>query len=256
MQFENQEYEIAPSQINLKSFRKRDRLACKIWDGEKLSKQARLSLMDIADDFWEYCNIRWVKPEDVILTGSICNYNWSTFSDIDLHLVVDFKKVHKRTDFVQEYFDDKKNEWNNNHSSLKIFGFPVELYVQDINAEAVSGGVYDLWEDKWLKMPSKYDLKPIKLNKYAIKDTASKLMTQIDDYCETFENETDKHKIEVLGNRCEKLCDKIKAIRAKGLKQGEMGTGNIVYKCLRRSSYLDKLWDLMDKIYDKLNSVD
>ena len=51
------------------------------------------------------------------------------------------KKVDDKTDFVQEYFDAKKNEWNDEHDGLSIYGFPVELYVEDVTAKTTSGGL-------------------------------------------------------------------------------------------------------------------
>jgi len=125
-------------------------------------------------------NITWVKPEGYILTGSICNFNWSEYSDIDLHIVVDFKKVDKRVEFVEEYFKSKKNAWNNEHESLEIYGYKVELYVEDIDAETESGGIYDLEGNEWLKKPNPDDIEEIGLEKYEIKSMAADFMTQID----------------------------------------------------------------------------
>jgi hypothetical protein len=253
---ENMEIEVEPEDISLRSFKVRDYLENHIWDDEgNLDLSVRRALMDISDDFWKSCNVRWVKPKTVLLTGSICNFNWSKYSDIDVHLVVDFSKVHSKKDFVQEYFDEKKNEWNNAHDKLKVYGFPVEMYVEDVDTETVSGGIYDLYQNKWIKKPTGVDIKPIKLNKYGIKEVASVIMTEIDDMCDEFQEETDKHKIEVIGEKCEELLSKIKAIRKTGLKKGEMGSGNIVYKVIKRSGYMDKLWKLSTDIYDKLNSI-
>lgn len=257
VQNENLECEVEPEDINLRSFRVKDYLENQIWDEDgNLDLKVRKALMDIADDFWEFCNIRWIKPKTVFLTGSICNFNWSEFSDIDTHIVVDFKKIYDNKEFVQEYFNEKKNDWNDKHKHLKVYGYPVEMYVEDINAKTVSGGIYDLWKNKWIKEPEKGNIKPIKLNKYAIKQIASEIMTEIDDLEKEFENDNDLHKIEVINQKCEKLSKKIKLIRKTGLtKEGESSSGNIVYKVLRRCGYTDKLRELRDKIYDRLNSL-
>ena len=31
-----------------------------------------------------------VDVEDITLTGSLANYNWSSYSDVDLHIIIDF----------------------------------------------------------------------------------------------------------------------------------------------------------------------
>ena len=88
--------------------------------------------------------------KDYLFLGSLANYNWSKYSDIDLHILIDFKKINKDTDLVKDYFDSKKKIWNDEHENLKIYGFQVELYIQDINEENSSGGVYSLEKNKWL----------------------------------------------------------------------------------------------------------
>ncbi len=254
---ENIESEVEANQVNLYSFKKRNELAPKIWDGYKLNSRARLKLLDIADDFWESTNIGWTKPKGIVLMGSICNYNWSKFSDIDLHLQVDFSEVDNKKDFVQEYFNGKKNEWNKEHSKLKIFGFPVELYVEDLGANTNSGGIYDLEKNDWIKKPSKESIKPIGLNKYSIKDKAAKIMTDIDDLYDEFKKTDDDAKLRKIGKKAHAILDYVKSMRKKGLNRGgESDSSNIIYKVLRRTGYMDILWNLSSSLYDKLNSID
>ena len=253
---ENLELEVEPNEVNLSSFRKRETLAPKIWNGEHLNSRARLKLLDIADDFWETVGTDWVKRKGIVLTGSICNYNWSKFSDIDLHIIVDFSDVDERTDFVQEYYDSKKNEWNNEHDNLRIYGFNVEVYIEDVNANTESGGIYDLEKNSWIKKPNIDDIHSISLNKYDIKNISAKLMTKIDDYNDKLNNTDDNYELSMLGKKAHYLLNKIKAMRKYGLKRdGEMDSYNIVYKVLKRSGYLDKLWDISSNLYDKINSI-
>lgn len=255
IQNENVECEVNSNDINLKSFTLKNDLENNIWDDGVLNLRVRRSLMDISDDFWDFCNIKWVKPKSVLLTGSICNFNWSSFSDIDLHIVVDFSEIHENEDFVQDYFNEKKNDWNNSHDNLKIFGYNVELYVENVDAKTESNGIYDLWKNTWIKKPQKNNLDSIKLNKYAIKDIAAKIMTDIDDIIDEYENENDEYKLKKLFEKTEKIKKHIKELRKFGLKKGEMGSLNIVYKVLRRSGYLDKLREFGNMLYDKINSI-
>ena len=162
---ENIESEVESSEVDLSSFRKRDTLPPKIWkDGDTLDSRVRLKLLDIADDFWEFVNLTWVEPKGIIMTGSMCNFNWSEFSDIDLHLIVDFNEVDEKKEFVKQYLDSKKNEWNNEHEGLKIMGFPVELYVQDVDDSLEAGGIYDLEENAWARKPDSSAIKSIGLD--------------------------------------------------------------------------------------------
>ena len=38
-------------------------------------------------------------------------------------------------------------------------------------------------------------------------------------------------------------------------KGGEMSSGNIIFKILRRTKYIDKIWELINTSYDKINSI-
>jgi len=253
---ENIDFEVNSSDIDLSSFRKRDQLA-PIWNEEgELNPRIRLKLLDIADDFWEFVNLKWVKPNGIILTGSICNFNWSQYSDIDLHLIVDFDEIDEKTEFVRDYLDAKKNEWNNEHEGLKILDYPVELYVQNLGEMPQSGGIYDLEENDWIKKPNSDDIKSIGLNKFPIKDKAAKIMTIIDDMYDALKSTSDSYEIEQIGDDAKYLWKKVKDMRKKSLAiSGENGSGNIVYKILRRTEYLDKLWKLRTIVYDRSNSI-
>ena len=256
---ENVTDEVNSSEVDLSSFALRDELFPGFWSNKDglLNSRIRLKLLDIADDFWKSVNITWVKPISIILTGSICNYNWSSFSDIDLHLIVDFREIDTRSDFVREYFDMKKNEWNNNHKHLEILGRNVELYVQDLTDEVNSNGIYDIEENKWLKKPAFDKLKPIGNNAELIKNSAAEIMTIIDGMHKAVEKITDKHQIECVGDDAFYLWRKIKDMRTHSLeREGESGKGNIIYKILRRTKYLDKLFKLMDYTYDEVNSIE
>lgn len=255
--YENYESEVESSEVDLSSFKKKDKLVPSIWkDDDTLDSKVRLKLLDIADDFWEFVNLKWVEPKGIILTGSICNFNWSEFSDIDLHLIVDFDDIDDRTDFVRDYMDAKKNEWNNEHKDLKIMGYPVELYVQNIDEMPESGGIYDLEENAWLRKPNYEDIKSIGLDKFSIKEKAAMIMTIIDDMWYALKTTDDMYDIRQLDDDASDLWKKVKAMRKDSLaKNGESGPGNIVYKVMRRMGYLDKLFDLRSAIYDKLNSI-
>jgi len=254
---ENFDFEVDSSEIDLSSFKKKHELVPNIWkpDG-KLDSRIRLKLLDIADDFWKYVNLTWVEPSGIILTGSICNFNWSQYSDIDLHLIVDFDEIDEKTEFVRDYLDAKKNEWNSEHSGLQIMGYQVELYVQNLGEMPESNGIYDLEENDWIKEPNPDDIKSIGLNKFSIKDKAAKIMTIIDDMYNALNATDDSHKIETIGDDAQYLWKKVKAMRKASLESnGESGAGNIVYKILRRTQYLDKLFRLFSVVYDRNNSI-
>ena len=120
----------------------------------------------------------------------------------------------------------------------------------------MSGGLYDLEENKWIRKPSSDNIKSIGLDKYEIKNMSAKLMTAIDDLYDEFENTDDDAQLRQIGKKAHRLLNKIKNMRKFGLERGgESDSFNIIYKVLRRSDYMDALWQLKSELYDKLNSI-
>ena len=246
--------EVEASDISLKSFEIQDKLNPKFWINNKINSRVRLKLLDLADEFIESLAVDWVKPKDIVITGSIANYNWSKYSDVDVHILIDFKEVWKKTEFVQDYFDSKKALWAQEHEQLKIYGFPVEMYVEDTNGDNPSSGIYSLNKNKWIVEPN--DFQDAQLNEPFIKDKAAKIMTEIDNIDDKIKKETDNHKLEVLSTKLKKLFDKLHKQRQESLdKNGEMGTYNIIWKVLRRSGHLEKIWKIINTVYNKVNSI-
>lgn len=255
---ENYQCEYDKNDVDLSSFKKQNNLNYDLWDNEdKLNSRVRLKLLDIADDFIETLGISWCKPHDIILTGSLCNYNWSNYSDVDLHVVIDFNKISDKKEFVQEYFDAKKNEWNESHNELTIFGFNVELYVEDIKNNSIRNGIYSLEKDEWVKKPYSNNIKPLTNKKEEkIQYLSSIILTKIEEIEKKIQQPVDDVILRNLAKKCDNLIKTLKRIRKNGLnKNGEMSVGNIIYKVCRRTGYLDKLWELKNKIYDKKNSL-
>lgn len=242
--------------IDLSSFKPKDNLNPNFWKDDKLDSRARLKLLDIADDFTDFLNVDWVKPDDITMTGSLANYNWSDeYSDIDLHIIIDYSKVDKRIEFVQEYFKAKKELWNQEHQNIKIYGFPVELYVQDKNEEHASSGVYSLERNEWLIKPEKK--KPTKTNLTNAEKKAEYWISKIDALIDRqYPDATETQKEELI-DKLDQVFDDIKKTRKTGFEKGgdEMNQNNLTFKILRRNGYLDKIWDKKTEIYDDLMSI-
>lgn len=256
---ENIDESLAPSEVDLSSFNIKKELNPKFWKNDRLDSRIRMKLLDIADDFINFLGVDWVKPEDITITGSLANYNWNQkYSDIDLHIIMDYSKVDERTDFVDNYFYSQKKLWNEEHKDLKIFGFPVEVYVQDINKKHTSSGVYSLDKDKWLTEPEREKLSKKKVNKERIKKTVSQYTERIDKLVDDSKNTNgDDYKMRKVYEGAQQLFDEIKKLRREDLSDAnnEISEGNIIFKALRRLGYIDKLDKVINKGYNTLNSL-
>jgi hypothetical protein len=144
----------------IKSFEPKETLSDNIFDTSSkkmlIRDDIRKSLLKIADDFVDTLGIEFFI-HDIVLTGSLANYNWSNFSDVDLHIVIDFEDSKYGFDLLKEFFDAKERVWNKKHDVI-IKGYDVELYVQDINQEHVSSGVYSVLNNKWVIKPERNNL--------------------------------------------------------------------------------------------------
>ena len=241
----------------LKSFNEQTELNSKIWyaDNNKsltddnvgnvlMKPEIRKRLLEIAEEFIEYIKIDFFLT-NVVMTGSLCNFNWSEFSDVDLHVYVDFSQFDKEdVEVYKELFSIKKTLFNTQHD-IKVKGYDVELYIEDIDEQHYSSGIYSVLFNEWINEPKKQN---VDFDKNVLKNKVISWMEQIDLLIDKNQDE-DK---ETAKKRIEKLQDNLKKYRTGGLKKGgEYSYENLVFKFLRRNGYLDKLFDFKNDIVDK-----
>jgi hypothetical protein len=235
--------------IDFSTFKPKKELHPNIWDTDQhLKKDISSKLLEIAQEFFDNLGLEDVEIDDITLTGSIANYNWSKMSDIDLHILVDFNKINEDEELVKEYFNGKIFVWNNKHN-INMFGHEVEIYVQGIHEPHVSTGVYSIKNKKWLIMPEK---KEFKIDQGAVKKKVERMMDCIERVYDFFEDKNYKKALECGKN----IKEKIKKMRKTGLEdEGIYSPENLAFKVLRRNSYLGYLNDIIDDSYDKLKSL-
>ena len=228
----------------IKSFYLKDELSPKVWDGDKIKQDIRDQLLTIAQDFYNTTDLS-AEIKDIILTGSLANYNWSNrYSDYDLHIVIDYKEVNDDYDLVEKLTDYAKKIWNQQHEIL-IKGYEAEVFIQDNNTKLVSSGVYSLLNDKWNIEPIKKEFEP---DESLIREKGESVMSLIDD----IEAGYDSYEYDKLMEEIKKVWSKIKRYRKSGLdsESGELSVGNLAFKLLRRNGYIQKIMDLKGKAYD------
>lgn len=232
----------------VKSFEPKDSLSDQIFEGSdgkfSMRDDIRKRLVEISNDFIESFGVEFFI-HDVTLTGSLSNYNWSRYSDVDLHIIIDFDETEYPMNLVKEFFDAKERVWNEKHD-IKIKGFDVEVYVQDLKQEHVSSGVYSILHNKWLIEPER--------NEPNIDDRM--ILQKGEHYAKQIDSLIKKsNKTNVL-QMIDDLRKKIKTFRQSGLEQGgEYSYENLTFKLLRRNGYFGKLIKLKKDITDKKLSI-
>jgi predicted nucleotidyltransferase len=229
------------SDDTIETFKIRDSLG-PIWKGDKLLPDVREQLLKIAEDFIDTIEVR-LDPTDIRFVGSLANYNWSEFSDIDIHIVVDYSKVDEDEELVRTLFRSLTTTWNDKHS-IKIGDFEVQIYIEDANEQSVSSGIYSLVDGKWLVKPEKQNFR---LDKQKVRSKAEAEVERIDAVSDAIK-EKDYIAAYEMGI---KQIERLSKMRKSGLaKEGEFSLENIVYKALRRSEEIDRLYELTNKAYD------
>jgi peptidoglycan hydrolase-like protein with peptidoglycan-binding domain/murein DD-endopeptidase MepM/ murein hydrolase activator NlpD len=238
----------------LDSFSLRDTLNPKIWDNPEDPKDAKMksnvkkALMRIAEEFIDYLGDD-AFVEDITLTGSLANFNWSEYSDFDLHIIVDLERFGKEEETYKELFNLKKQVFNDKHD-IKIFGYDVELYAQGSEEKHESSGVYSVMEDKWINQPEKLK---VNIDKSVIEDKVKNWNEKIENALQELKGED----LEKGKKKIEDLKSKLKDYRKSGLdKDGELSYENLTFKFLRRNGMIEKLFNTYDNYMDKELSIE
>jgi DNA-binding Lrp family transcriptional regulator len=236
-------------ELDFSSFKVKKILNPEVWESEDvMNPDIKDLLIRIANNYYSSLDLN-VKISDIILTGSLANYNWSKYSDFDVHILIDTKKFGDKETLIKDLLDAKTRSWNDSHD-IKIKGYDVELYLQSVDQEHHSTGVYSLMNEEWVVKPEK--LNP-RIDKNSVREKYKKIVDILDDIKKQYKNGNE----EVVANRLQKLKDRIKKMRQVGLESGgEFSSENIAFKLLRRNEIMTQIGELMDKAYDKSMSLD
>lgn len=197
------------------------------------------ALEEAAAAFYDYLDLPDLPIDDITITGSSANYNWTDSSDLDLHIIIDMAKAEKKYgSLVAEYFDAHKKLWNDMHD-ISVKGIPIEFYVQSTEEQHDSTGIYSLKNEEWVIEP---EHEPPTVNDAAVKAKAEEWIKKITKYIKYSEKPT----------QLEQLMKKVRDMRKAGLSEaGEFSTENLVFKILRNQGLIDNLADRYNELVDR-----
>lgn len=239
-----------------------DELNPKFWtkrvskDGSKekwvLDPLVRKKLLKIGQEFYEKLDdvVGKVPIQDIQLTGSLANYNWTELSDLDVHILVDFDKIKAPRKVIEAAGEGAKFIWNTRHD-IKLRGHDVEVFLQDSDERHHITGLFSLKDNRWIKKPQfdppKVDEDDVNKKADGIANEISSLESKL---ISSYSLPKDSRN---LFRRAKTLKKKISKMRREGLsKKGEFSVGNLVFKKLRNEGYIGKLIDIMSKAYDRI----
>ena len=237
--------EIEPEEVSTKTIKFSNQLNSKLWDKDELLKpEVRIAILKISKKYLDSID-KNIKFKDIVLTGSIANYNYNEQSDLDIHIVVDYKNIGDDENLLLKYFKGIKDDWSNKYK-LTIYGYPVEIFIQNERTPIESAAVYSVLNNKWIQKPEHN--KP-DFNIKEIKNIAAKFINKFDDLQKYFKVNKDYDKalsdIEIIKKE-------ISDMRKVGLdKEGEFSTENLSFKLLRNLGVLDKINTFKEKLINK-----
>lgn len=205
----------------------------KIWSGEKLAAGVSASLKKIAAEFVEFSGIPKSALKDIIIVGSIVNYNWNKHSDVDLHILMDYGKIKDICDeeIVDEFLRAKRSLWMKQYP-LTVEGLPVEISFQDIEDDLKSEASFSVTKNEWIKKPV-HNEPEVDEEEYD-----KKVRKGLEKVKKVLANDN------LSSDQISKFKDSIRAERKAALgKSGELDVDNLVFKALRNQGLLDKLSD-------------
>jgi hypothetical protein len=214
-----------------------------LWEDDKLKPEVRNRLMQISQNFYTNLGLE-AKAQDVMLTGSMANYNYNRLSDIDVHIILDFSDINEDKKLVDKMLKSRKAIWNDQHD-IMIKGHEVELYVQDLNEPHIASGTYSIQNDEWINRPD--PSVEHEIDKWKVFQLSDQIRFEIDDA-------TENDNLERLND----IWEKIKKLRKEGLhsENAEFSEGNLIFKSLRNTGYLEKVNEARARIYDKQMSLE
>ena len=199
------------------------------WVGDSLKPEVNEALMKFAEAFAAYVDLDERAIVDVLLLGGNAGYNYTQYSDLDVHIVVDPKFIPDcEPDLLDQYYMDKKTLWELTHN-VTIYGVKAEPYIERPKVtRKKSQGVYSLMKKTWIQEPEKVEGE---VEEKEMEKKVNNFKTKIDAF---IKNEN------VDGLR--ELVKKLRDSRSVSLqKYGEYGFENMVFKELRNQGYIDKV---------------
>ena len=229
----------------ISSFKVQKELNPDIWlmddEGYKMRPEIRDSLLKIVEDYEEFVDID-LDIEDIILTGSLSNFNWSEFSDVDLHILIDFEDPSESIE--KKYLDSRRIIWNSLRD-VNVKGFESEIYVQDSKEQHFASGMYSVMYNDWVVKPEE---KEVVLDSHKILSKSKQWMDMIDHIEDNMERTSPNELMQTVDD----LKRRLKKYRGAGLAdKGEYSYENLTFKFLRRNGYIGKLMGLKNKLIDK-----
>ncbi|MDF1757501.1 MAG: hypothetical protein P1U74_04305 [Legionellaceae bacterium] len=197
------------------------------WQQQKMIPSVQNKLYNLS--MWYFSGLKkkipCLKLKDSDFVGSLSNYNYTTSSDADIHLIIDTSKCQCSKAFLKEYFQTKSKL---SRATLNAEILSTKLQISIVpDKDRVTGGVYSILHQKWVKKPTKQNYK-------YTKDELIKKVTFYDRKIKGLQEEYNKNPVSFECEKTESLRKTLQDNRTKGLsRDGFASIDNNIYRVLR-----------------------
>lgn len=213
-----------------------------IWDTNysTLRPEIKDRVLEIVEEFKQYTEVP-LSIVDIHILGSMASYNYTKYSDLDVHIVVNYDLMDASKEILQTMYNLAKTDFNKEYD-ITCHGYNVELYVEDVKSVTISNGIYSLYTDKWIKYPDRLDQVP--------NVDLEPELTYMKSHIYSAMNMRDLTDIEDMINS-------LYCIRRLSLAtDGEFGKGNLIFKEIRNEGLLDDLKAMRTELKSKQLSLE
>lgn len=206
-------------------FEKHDTLNPKLWANNILLPEVKEKIIEIIEEFLSTIDLD-IKIIDARIVGSQASFNYTEYSDLDVHLITNFELMDASEEILTILYNVLKTKFNKDYD-ITIKGINVELYIEDMKASAISNGIYSIFNSQWVKFPEKLDSIPEINTDNEVRQWKDRINNIIQ-----------------FGNpeSIEKTIDDLYILRKDSLDiDGEYGKGNQIFKDIRNAGLIDDL---------------
>jgi hypothetical protein len=209
-----------------------------LWQDQQLKPGIADALKAIADEFIKFVDLS-VPVVDILITGGQASYHYNQYSDLDLHLVIDYRQI-ECDEEVGELLDTKRLLFKHQHS-ITVMGIPVEPGTEDLNNPSVSAA-YSIESQQWIRAPKNH-------SDEIDRDSVDQ---QVYYWARIIKGVLNQNQPELA----EKVLKLLRKYRKMGLKTtGEYGAENLAYKVLRNQQLVTQLADRVAQNTDQSLSL-
>ena len=220
---------------------------------EKIKQIVDVFLAGLAED-----EIK-INVRDILIIGSNASYNYTPYSDLDLHIIVDTDSLECPDNLYSKLYSAYRSLFNK-RLDIDFYNIPVEIYVEDESTPRVSNGVYSVLNREWLQEPKYVNIPDMDMDVFnaelakweeRYRQVLNDAVGELEEYYEPDPDAAEDIKTQQI-KEIDDYIEDLYNLRKIGLPlTGEYGLENVIFKTIRNKGYLDRLKDLKNELLGK-----